>query len=862
MTTSVGVSAFGLNDRVCVGTERKFCISGTDEVPQFVPACVVLTGSSGKETSILTGEKAASSRIHTGFHWPQESRLPLRLEELRRFPVSLLWERLVASKGRPCNVAGYPVEMLLKAHVDAVSPAQEDVRRVLAVPNTLTTAAQERLLRAFGLERHNVTLLWRPIAAVLGWLDRMDRAAFQRVANTDGWVGVCYMGADGIEFTKIHLNLSRDDYVVPVRSRPKQLVNNVREDGFDLLGEFLSGEQYQGRAERWQAALRMPDLWRQAAERRPEEKEELWSLNGRWAVWRAAEAESPVLNGCANPVPFINEIRGRANSFDRNSWGRTRRLSAYAKEAFADKTGNAPNCLGLIVCGALASDAGWIEALNRQLGLESQLGSSPAVGHIFIANEDLVARGCCVYGERLIHNEASAKEKRLPTYFDTLPKMQLYVATDEALVWQSLFDSDYCEGGQEVTNKLDVFALRSGSLSVEMWLMLVDEDVNPENLPDEVTEDLDRTPYSFAEVIFVKSHDEEIKLSLTASMQPSSGFAEISFVPQDERFNDILRGGGVHLTIDDMVPKRGSDLPKLQRSWPPEGKRKTYRPYWFVTGLNKQLRFGGLDPLWLIDQLMKKNALYGEKTWYEYLVNEEGNQSVCSPALWEKLLDEVEKRGNRQSSVGEQWLRAGSWLWRGCPDRTRQEIFLKMNDSGNPTIIGYGARTARTDKEIEEVFIKLQTYLSQKKDGDFGSVAARSATYLLDMNPKAAEVLAGKPFLLDFLLRRIAQNLNWLSNPKGETVKFLKYQWLPTLFAAMLKVRKWNKTFLRDPKEVDLWVNRIERLGPAVESFLLLKHKDPAIATVLKDNYVAIINYVKGCGNDVPLLAEDLAKDF
>ena len=77
----------------------------------------------------------------------------------------------------------------------------------------------------------------------------------------------------------------------------------------------------------------------------------------------------------------------------------------------------------------------------------------------------------------------------------------------------------------------------------------------------------------------------------------------------------------------------------------------------------------------------------------------------------------------------------------------------------------------------------------------------------------------------------------------------------------MLKVRKWKKTFLRDPKEIELWVNRIERLKPAIDEFVAIKGRDPAVAEVLKKNYVAIIDYIKGCGNDVPLLTEDLDKE-
>ena len=474
MTDCRGLSAFGFNDAV-----NGDVVAKGPHAERFLadrPACVVLPERRLRGSVVLTGAAAARSRVQTGFHWPVESRLPESAGRLRRLPVGLLWERLVASKGRMSEFGGRPVEELLKAHVDAVCPAAEGRRRVVAIPNLLAVAGQERLLRAFGADRRSVTLLWRPVAATLAWLEEIPRERFRE----PGWAGACWMGPDGIEFTPLRLDMDDPRFVVPARSRPRRSADGTRLDGFDLAVS-LARREMTGDARLWQALLRMPDFWLGLAGRQAPAEDTVWSDGGSWAVWPgtldapdpddlpAAFGSVPGTPAAPARLPFAAEIiGGRTGEADAQaqagSWGE--RLEEAARRAFASVRGE--RCLGLVVCGPLAPRGEapkWLRRLADGLGLV--LSERPAPGAVFVERtEDLVSRGARIYGERLEINATLPEVERLPTYLDTFPQIQLCVAAEASLEWRDLFRSDRCVGGRTAESELSIFSLRPGSATV------------------------------------------------------------------------------------------------------------------------------------------------------------------------------------------------------------------------------------------------------------------------------------------------------------------------------------------------------------------------------------------------------------
>ena len=875
MTDCRGLSAFGFNDAV-----NGDVVAKGPHAERFLadrPACVVLPERRLRGSVVLTGAAAARSRVQTGFHWPVESRLPESAGRLRRLPVGLLWERLVASKGRMSEFGGRPVEELLKAHVDAVCPAAEGRRRVVAIPNLLAVAGQERLLRAFGADRRSVTLLWRPVAATLAWLEEIPRERFRE----PGWAGACWMGPDGIEFTPLRLDMDDPRFVVPARSRPRRSADGTRLDGFDLAVS-LARREMTGDARLWQALLRMPDFWLGLAGRQAPAEDTVWSDGGSWAVWPgtldapdpddlpAAFGSVPGTPAAPARLPFAAEIiGGRTGEADAQaqagSWGE--RLEEAARRAFASVRGE--RCLGLVVCGPLAPRGEapkWLRRLADGLGLV--LSERPAPGAVFVERtEDLVSRGARIYGERLEINATLPEVERLPTYLDTFPQIQLCVAAEASLEWRDLFRSDRCVGGRTAESELSIFSLRPGSATVEIWIRINDEDVEEGEID---AENLETTPYFFSEVAFERTHPEEIPLTLKARMQPSSGFASIFFEPADGKFNDILRTGGVSLGIDAMTPKRASELPKLQLAYPPDGHRRLFEAEdWngafigyrnFKNAFVRSMRAGDAKKI----TNYVKTKIRKEPGRFVYFIDETGRQSTFDATTWKSFLRQVDAGCEQEN---REWLNVASWLWQGCPKASRDAIFESLRD-GRWKIyrIGYAGRVAKTQKQISEVLSEAVTYLEgDKTDGRFSPNLARALTGMFDFNPIGVEVLAIEPEKgnLKYLIDNLGIAFDRLRG--RPTIKFstYEYQWLPSLFATILKVRKWQKDFLRTPEEVRLWTERLEGIKISLDGYAeLRKEKGKPMAAqsirALHANIDAIIDFVRGCGNNVPVLSEDV----
>lgn len=879
MTDCRGLSAFGFNDAV-----NGDVVAKGPHAERFLadrPACVVLPERRLRGSVVLTGAAAARSRVQTGFHWPVESRLPESAGRLRRLPVGLLWERLVASKGRMSEFGGRPVEELLKAHVDAVCPAAEGRRRVVAIPNLLAVAGQERLLRAFGADRRSVTLLWRPVAATLAWLEEIPRERFRE----PGWAGACWMGPDGIEFTPLRLDMDDPRFVVPARSRPRRSADGTRLDGFDLAAS-LARREMTGDARLWQALLRMPDFWLGLAGRQAPAEDTVWSDGGSWAVWPgtldapdpddlpAAFGSVPGTPAAPARLPFAAEIiGGRTGEADAQaqagSWGE--RLEEAARRAFASVRGE--RCLGLVVCGPLAPRGEapkWLRRLADGLGLV--LSERPAPGAVFVERtEDLVSRGARIYGERLEINATLPEVERLPTYLDTFPQIQLCVAAEASLEWRDLFRSDRCVGGRTAESELSIFSLRPGSATVEIWIRINDEDVEEGEID---AENLETTPYFFSEVAFERTHPEEIPLTLKARMQPSSGFASIFFEPADGKFNDILRTGGVSLGIDAMTPKRASELPKLQLAYPPDGHRRLFAPHdWsssfigysnFRRAFERSIRAGDAEKI----ATNVRTKLKGSDSQYLYFIDETGRQTTFDQGAWNRFLAQV----NAGCSQSRDWLNVASWLWRGCPEEARGEIFKSLEEGLYRIIrIGYAGRVAQTADEVQTILEESDAYLREaaksrsEPEDKFSPNLARALTWMLDFNPIAVEEFSSERERerRAYLIERLGAAADRLADGVRQGAKTFEYQWIPSLFATTLKARKWEKDFLRSPEEVELWTSRLEGVRKSFDEFAELKartRKPLAEQSVraIQANIDAIIDFVKGCGNNVPILSEDV----
>ena len=871
-TISIGVNAFGFNDSV----------NGVlnTSVPDR-PVTLLLRKNNGRRQLPLVGKEAASSRIQTGFHWPEESRLPEQPAHLRRLPVSLLWENLVHVKGRPTMFGLCSTEELIAAHIESVAPYVEGEHRVISVPNTLSTASQERLLRAFGARRQSVSLLWRPVAAVLGWLNKVPK---ERIAP-NSWIAVCYLGADGIEFTPLKLDVAHHpSIVVPIRSRPKKSAD-ILYDGFQLAASYLDAERYPRRLSKspanvWQAMLRFPDVWHRLQGRDETPEDAVWSDRGKWTPWMHDLPSydfgntSPALS--YGGMPFHETFAPqRKKAYPYIRW--VDALTKAAHAAFDDfKNDESLHCAGMIVCGGLVPAnlsriPLWLTEIVHSLGILS-FRAEPTYKSCCIAKEDLISAGARIYGERCLHNLVATEENRLPTFFDTLPQISLYVSGPDGLFWQKLFNDEICEGGKAAENTLEIFSLQANSQAVEIWLQMSEED-------DEAVdaENRESTPYRFSLVTFEKVYPLDIPLKLIARMMPSSGFASVFFKPVDPAYNDIIRSNGVSLNFEEMEPKLGSELPRQKRTYPPEGHRElistnkvssifTYR---VQTDVDNALVKNDLN---VLTRALTRQTRYTDQTGAIvrlFVVDETGKQAFFDDKSWKRIRQLIIK-----SAINNAWtktdmgnvLKAASYLWRGCPSQVRAKLFeelvhrkLKVNTLH---MLGYAARVASTQKEFTQFLSAWTKYV--RAQTEFKQRYASILTNFIDFQPEAAHFLSKNPSLLTIILEQLNGAMTSIIVGKVKPTSILLYQWLPSLLAALLKVRKWDRNFIGTDNEISYWCGMLSRLKQGFIAYCQANPTKPAVIRsqdILLNYYQAIEDYLKRCGNNVPLLSEDLDTD-
>lgn len=839
MTKYVGLSAFGLNE--AINGQRVY-----PEGFQDRPSSVVLMDSS----TLLVGKEALESRISTGFHWPEESRVADEVQALTRFPVGILWQRMLVAGNSVQRWGRFSTEDMLVKH--AMSLANLDVRDqlVLAIPNRLSTKRQEELLRAFAGDRSRVHLLWRPVAATLGWLSKIERQVF----TENGWVGVIYLGVDGFETTVIELNTSHPKVVIPVRSRPKR-PQQAMLSGFDLAQSVLSKTSLpRGLGVRWQEFFRLPNLWRslkQEALKGSSHEERIYSDGSHWRYWPEVQWPNVYDDLAIEMKPLLLAELGGERYFGQTmgslSWG------GYFDRLMQSFDTQQGRCYGFIITGPLAGNPSklpaWVESLAQRWCLP--VCHSATANSVSFSTEDLISLGAQVYGDRLAYNEEHP-EVSLPTYYDTLPSIEIYVAKEQELIWKGLFEERVCEGGRSATNTMEnTFSLPARKSSTEIWLRMLDD----------AEEEDSKTPYRLSEVFFERMPDEKVPLTLRAEMQPSSGYATVYFTPSDSRFKNLIRGKGAFLNFDDMTPKTEADLPEMKLAYPLDR---------HIPILNRdQLE----DPQSLIryifslandeqatafrDVIYRRHMVYenGRKT-YLNIFNENGEQELFTQKELQRLMDILNYHKDHPTG----WYAASSWMWKACPEPVRQAIFCKARsaDVPNLNLLGYTFRICVQDIDIQNALALAYKacYNKWAIQGSTRTTLEREIARFLNFNPQAVRFLEKNVALKELIMKRIENRL------LESTQTRMDYTYMLSLLALMLKIRKVNPDFLHSQKEQDDWVALLtladEQVLQRYRGWTTKRKTDPTKALEKARKYNADIrNFIKEVGNNILIITED-----
>jgi hypothetical protein len=488
MKQALGISAFGLKD--CVAQAG----AGCHESGFYLADAVLPLHPFGR---IRTGSDVADGRIHAGLSWPPEAQIQSG-QSLRRAPISYVWRALVEAGDRNMRWSvgqgvSFPLPRILAWHVASLivngttDPAlSQDINvpshaqailPVVAIPNTLDEFGQEALLRELGkVGLTEAMLVWRPVAAALSWLDKVE-GDFPRRMGEDDHIHVIYLGPDALEFTTFRLRVKEHNnqlYVLPLRDRPEHLPQLTGMDWAGRLIEKTCRDIEHGAF--WQAFTHFPEIWKAVAGQawNQEELPRAWSQKHGWTLWNPSpEIYNQIYNVTADPCDTLREIlrascrlnsraEASSESMDKALRNEVRRMSEILAGG---------RLRGMIVCGPLVPHEvpPWLDAelaalSARGLDVDGEL-SEPEAGRLWLCtdNDDPVAEGATIYGQRTL--------AEIPSYLDTMPQVSILAQGQGQYTWVPLLNAQEVLGGTEFKDTIrGRFQLDRGRRELHVYL--------------------------------------------------------------------------------------------------------------------------------------------------------------------------------------------------------------------------------------------------------------------------------------------------------------------------------------------------------------------------------------------------------
>ncbi len=473
MKNVIGVSAFGLKD--CVAQFGTSC----RELGFYLVDAVLPMNPFGR---IRTGDEAEKERTHTGLYWPPEARVQ-RGKPLRRVPIPCAWRALVEAGDRTVrwNVGrgvSFTLPRILASHVRSLvadSLTDKDLSQhndiqgesqgttpVVAIPDNLDEFGQENLIRecaALGLQR--TMLVWRPVAAALSWLDKVEGDFPSRMGDSARCMGmndhihVVYLGPDAFEFTSFRLRLKNHEgcyYVLPLRDRPTDMLHITGMDWTGKLIEKSFGDIDDGAF--WQAFTNFPEIWRTLAGKawKQEELPRAWSQGQEWTLWNPSpDFISQIYDVQAGVCDTLNDVLSASCHLDSHK----KATPVSIEEALRGEVRRMAEVFpggrlrGMILCGPLvprevppwlASELGTLSA--RGLNVDGDL-TEPEAGRLWFCLDcdDPVAEGAAIYGRKALGG--------IPSYLDTMPQLSILAQQQGKYDWIPLLNAQEVLGGTE-----------------------------------------------------------------------------------------------------------------------------------------------------------------------------------------------------------------------------------------------------------------------------------------------------------------------------------------------------------------------------------------------------------------------------
>ena len=436
----------------------------------------------------------------SGLQWPTEARVDT-INGSGRLPIGLILDRIgnnnvVVWRQNDAELQ-YSCSDALASSLAQLYPSF-DGNLILVVPNHWNVAQQQAVLDSFQRENLKCKLLWRPVAAAIEWThafrNQIDRLRLQETDSVSKLLSV-YVGFGDIEITELELvswtSSSSRRTVVPGRRRPSKH-ERFPGFGFRQILHQLSQEIPTLRNPLLDTDDRVGCLWNQ-----------LWC--------------SPTL------TRYLASLRFTRTSTAKLTEELERSVCHMAQVDLLDLTTKLMRIRGsiqrsysgIVFSGPLANSAlddhtPIFKTVLDSLDTESE--------RVFIegrdAPEGLLARGAFRFAERL--------EQGLPTYLDTLPRLEMVILEKGEPTWIDLLEPEqkWVEGGKEWRRPERVGNMSIAPSSIDLKLAIAHEDF------DHVREVVTGIPS------IAKSTE---RVSLSVQMTPAQGNARIEIHPENEK---------------------------------------------------------------------------------------------------------------------------------------------------------------------------------------------------------------------------------------------------------------------------------------------------------------------------------------
>ena len=664
-------------------------------------------------------------------------------------------------------------------HLYSLLP-KENRSCVIAVPDipTFNERARDRLLSGASQCGVNARLLWRPVAALLGWGEKLNPTQVRDMHGKRACV--LQLLPEGIAVSELDLECVEQDAqptLVPVRRREglRKLYPYSNRELTDLLADEMGITDHRL----------------------------LWASAWAWNALLGRTAEHELLPDTQSPSGW-RMVNGVSNLQGELAKAFSETVQKFLKE---DQSVLRQTSV-ILIEGPLAHAfiKPQLRHATQLLDLIKALITRESTAHVVAVptTAGLVALGGAICAER--------QQKGQITYYDFLPMLEINVLRGREHIFAALIDkSDRVEGGKTYFNTLkDRFEIDKKSKKLVFYLLKEEKEDEKEARRREIA----------------LSVEDEVKISLHVTQVPAQGYAKIEICPDvyGALGNKPILLDWSAMDIDKRTPEQILiDLPiELGIGYPEILPQRTHHAIWeyktrkgitIFDVINEFINCSIGSGVKYKNALQKARVMVGmRKTLFMVNTNNKNDKTIytffdsngCYPTeINYKINEEINKfhekiehdfsiisgiRGKIRSNLA----RLGASFYANCPKSIANYLkSIATNKIHDPTLVLYMGRVFTSPCDLKLLFSYCDSCCKDKSLTKISTNLIRAMSDALAFRECAGKVL--EPLQADTLADEI---INILTNQIQEKNYKITFRATIRLIAFILRHRLQQPDFL------------------------------------------------------------------